>query len=235
MQYGSGMAKVKETVGLVDSIVRLRRAERVPEAAEDVARVRRVLEREVGPTLSRSRAARILGVSQTALDRWIDNGQIPVVINPSGRREVPRQVVIELRESIDRLREEGVTRHSLAKALAERGQAADNLPTPLAGSTISRGHETAERRSLAYHRAIVAQLDDRLVSDARDRVDWLQAAGHLHPRYAGAWREVLSRPLADIAEVITDDGQDSSDLRQNSPFAGVLNEHERHRIIQTVR
>lgn len=222
-------------MGLVDSIVRLRRAERVPGAADDVAPVRRALEQQVGPTFSRSRAARILGTSQTALDRWIDNGQIPVVVSPSGRKEVPRQVVIELREALDRIREKGVTRHPLAKALGERRRASDELPGGIADGGVSHGHETPERRSLAFHRAIAARLDDRLVADARDRVDRLEAEGHLDPRYATAWREVLSRPLAMVAEAIAADSQTARDLRQNSPFAGVLNEHERRHIIETVR
>jgi DNA-binding transcriptional MerR regulator len=226
------MAKVKDTIGLVDGIVRLRRAERVPEVAEDVAPVRRALEQQVGPTLSRSRTARILGASQTALDRWVDNGQVPVVVTPSGRREVPRQVVIELRETIDRLREKGIARHPLAAALAERRQASKTSSAPPAAA--SRGHETAERRGLAYHRAVAERLDGRLVADARDRVARLEVDGHLDSRHAAAWSEVLGRSLADIARAITDDSQEGSDLRQNSPFAGVLNEHERREIIATV-
>ena len=112
------MASVAETTRLVGSIVRLRRAERVPGAAEDVAPVRRDLESQLGPTLSRSRASRILGVSQTALDRWVDAGQIPIVITPGGRREVPRQFVVELSETIRELRSRGRSRHVLAAALA---------------------------------------------------------------------------------------------------------------------
>ena len=228
------MAKVSETMALVDGIVRLRRAERVPEVSEEIAPVRRALERQVGPTLSRSRAARILGASQTALDRWVESGQVPVVITPSGRREVPRQVVIELREAIDRLWEQGITRHPLAGALARRRDASKGSDVATDGAPRSGDHATAERRGLAYHRAIAERLDRRLVGDARDRVDRLEADGHLAPRYASAWRDVLSRPLGGIAEAIATDSQAGRDLRQNSPFAGVLNEHERRRVIETV-
>jgi hypothetical protein len=231
------MAKVSETVGLVDGIVRLRRAERVPEVTDDVAPVRRALEREVGPTFSRARAARVLGVSQTALDRWIDNGQVPVVIGPAGRKEVPRQVVIELREAIDRLRGRGITRHQLAAALAQRRDAsAGSLTLTTAGAAaVPRGHDTADRRSLAYHRAVADRLDDGLVADARDRVDRLEAEGHLDAKYGAAWRELLGQPFAQVREALVQDTQTARDLRQNSPFAGVLNEHERRHIIETVR
>ena len=232
------MPAVADTLSLVDNIVRLRRAERVRMAAPDVAPVRRQLESQLGPALSRSRAAEILGVSQTALDRWVDAGQIPVVIAPSGRREVPRQVVLELRESLDRLRQRGITRHPLSAALAERGETAS--PPELASAVQNSklppaGHDTADRRSLAYHRAIAERLDDRLVAEARDRVNRLSAEAHMHPTYAQRWRKILTLPRDRIAEEIAADSQEAHDLRQSSPFAGVLNEHERRKIIETVR
>jgi DNA-binding transcriptional MerR regulator len=232
------MTAVAETVSLVDSIVRLRRAERVPSVASDVAAVRLQLESQLGPTLSRSRASRILGVSQTALDRWVESGQIPVVVTPRGRREVPRQVVIELRESIDRLKTKGITRHPLGAALAQRRGSADR-EDPHEGVTkrtrLPADHETAARRGLAYHRSIASRLDDRMVGDARDRLERLATESHLHPRYAERWRETLALPIDRLAEAITADTPEAHDLRQSSPFAGVLNEHERRRIIKTVR
>lgn len=228
------MTRVVDTLSLVDSILRLRRAEHVPRAAGDIAPVRRQLELQLGPTLSRSRASRILGVSQTAFDRWVSGGKVPTVITPGGRREIPRQVVIELRESIDRLKSKGITRHSLGAALAERG----DLVPPADGDARGQppiGHATADRRSLAYHQAIAPRLDDRLLADARERVDRLAAEGHMHPTYAERWREVLALPPVRIAELLVADSQEARDLRQSSPFAGVLNEHERRRIIESVR
>lgn len=227
------MASVAETLNLVDGIVRLRRAEEVPEAQPLVAPVRRDLESRLGRTLSRSRASRILGVSQTAFDRWVAAGQIPIVITPAGRREVPRQFVIELSEAIRRLRERGCDRHVLATALAERREAAGQACR--VESRVPQGHRTAERRSLAYHRAIAERLDEPLVDEARAQVERLAGEGHLHPRYADRWRRVLSLPPDQVAAAIAAEDQEAEDLRQNSPFAGVLNEQERRRIIETVR
>lgn len=165
-------------------------------------------------------------------------GQIPVVTTPSGRREVPRQVVIELRESLDRLRRKGITRHPLGTALAERRDASSPVEP---GSVETReestpvGHDTANRRGLAYHQAIAERLDDGLVAEAQERVDQLTAEGHMHPGYAERWRAILGLPIAQIADAISADSQEARDLRQNSPFAGVLNEHERRHIIESVR
>lgn len=237
------MASVAETLNLVDDIVRLRRAERLPEAAPLVAPVRRDLESRLGPTLSRSRASRVLGVSQTALDRWVAAGQIPIVITPTGRREVPRQFVVELSDAVRALKDRGQHRHVLAAALAERREVAERASRVGSSggrsrdpaSRIPRGHRTAERRGLAYHRAIAERLDQPLVDDAQAQLERLESAGHLHPRYAQRWREILALPIDRIAAAITADDQEAVDLRQSSPFAGMLNEQERRRVIRGVR
>ncbi len=234
------MAGVAESNRLVDGIVRLRRAERIPEAFRDVAPVRRDLESRLGPTLSRSRAAHILGVSQTALDRWVAARQIPIVPMPNGRREVPRRFVIELREAIDELLTEGQRRHLLAKALKRRREAAAKVggAPPVRGTArpaAPEGHRTAERRALAYHALIAGRLDEPMVEEARERVGRLLAEGNLHPRYAERWRALLDRSLGEVSRAIVAETREGRDLRQNSPFAGVLNEQERRRIIETTR
>jgi hypothetical protein len=167
-------------------------------------------------------------------------GQIPVVIAPSGRRELPRQFVVELREAIDELLSEGRHRHLLGAALAARRAAAAKLGTGAAGSASRRphpaiGHRTAESRGRAYHAIVAERLDEGMLEDARDRVERLVADGHLDPRYADRWRELLAGSREEIAQAITADTQDGRDLRQNSPFAGVLNEQERRWIVETVR
>lgn len=232
------MARIADTLSLVDNIVRLRRAERIRRVAPDVAPVRRQLEIQLGPTLPRARAAKILGVSQTALDRWVASGQIPVVITPSGRREVPRQVVLELRESLDRLKSKGIARHPLSVALAERGRTARSVRGAASEARTPQrlsGHDTADRRSLAYHRAIAGRLDEALIAESRARVDRLTSAGQMHPTYAERWRAVLALPIDQIAKEIAADSVEARELRQSSPFAGILNEHERRRIIESVR
>jgi hypothetical protein len=238
--YHGRMPSVTESERLARNVIRLRRAERVPAAAHDVSPVRRDLEARLGPTLSRSRAARILGVSQTALDRWVAVGRIPVVLTPTGRTEVPCQFVIEVREAIDGLERRGKAHRLLAAALEERRRDAervvpDPLPQGAASPRLPQGHLTAERRALAYHREVAARLNEQIVDEARERIDRLAADRRLHPRYADRWRQLLSRPLPDIAQAISADDDEGRDLRQNGPFAGVLNEEERRRIIAAIR
>jgi hypothetical protein len=234
------MPKVAESERLAENIIRLRRAERVPAASHDVSPVRRDLEARLGPTLSRSRAARILGVSQTALDRWVSIGRIPVVLTPAGRTEVPCRFVIEVREAIDELERRGKDHHLLAAALEERRKDAERIAPEsfsqeASPSRRSQDHRTPERRGLAYHRVVADRLNEQMIDEARERIERLATDRHLHPRYAERWRQLLSRPLPDIAEAISADDEEGRDLRQNSPFAGVLNEQERRRIIEAIR
>jgi hypothetical protein len=233
------MASVADTSRLIEDVVRLRRAERVSEAARDVRPVRRNLESHLKSTLSRSRTARILGVSQTAFDRWVDAGRIPVVMTPTGRREVPRRFVIELRELIDELIRQGQRRHLLAAALSRRRDAAkevDGCTLATRGETLSvaHGHETAELRSRAFHAVVAERLDDPMLEEASEEVERLVAEGHLHEHYAERWRGLLACSPAEVAHAIVADNQEGRDLRQNSPFAGALNEEERRRIVETI-
>jgi hypothetical protein len=49
--------------------------------------------------------------------------------------------------------------------------------------------------------------------------------------YASAWRELLSRPVADVRRQLAVDTPQMADLRQNSPFAGMLTERERLAVL----
>jgi hypothetical protein len=222
---------------LLRSIVRLRRAERDC-AAGEIRGVRTDLERQVGPTVTRAMAARALGVSQTALDRWIDLGDIPVVLTPQGRHEVPLHALVELVVAVDE-RRQGGARFPLASVLEEQRVAANGLdsttilPQPYRHGSDG-GHRPADLRSLAYHRAVAARLDDAVVADAVGRLRQWRSEGKLDPRYADQWEEVLSGPISEIANFLGEDSPRARTLRQNSPFAGVLSEPERRRVLEAV-
>ncbi len=96
-------------------------------------------------------------------------------------------------------------------------------------------HRIAEARSLAYHRAVAARLatEPALLDRARARVqDWLAAAPQAH--YARAWNDILRQPTAEIVAFLIDDGERSTELRQSTPFAGVLDPRDRWRIWREV-
>jgi hypothetical protein len=185
-------------------------------------------------------AARVLGVSQTALDRWIAHGDIAAVVTATGRREVPLSAILDIAAAVDQRKEMTGEKHPLASVLRERRSDAaemdpeEILPTRYRRTRDAYGHRRAELRSLAFHRAVARRLDERLVDEARHRVRQWRGSDRIDPKYADDWEKVLSWPIPKIARLITQDSQRARDLRQNSPFAGVLNGPERQRILESV-
>jgi hypothetical protein len=214
----------------------LRRAERRNPPDKDLVAVRAILEGELGQTMSRRFAARILGVDHKALERWIRAGDLPLVPTPSGRMEVPVADVLDLYEAVETTRSEGSRkRHHLEPALTAGRRRADVMhPEDLVGPG-GDGHDRAERRSLAYHRALAKRLRRAMVDDALRQIWQWRDQGRIDERYADEWEAVLNRPLTDVRRIISEDSQRSRDLRQNSPFAGMLSEAERRRINAEVR
>ena len=74
-----------------------------------------------------------------------------------------------------------------------------------------------------------------MVDEARYVLFRWREQGHVDDRYADRWEELLTRPIAEIKPALVADGPDADDMRQNSPFAGLLSEPERRRIVQEVR
>ena len=227
-----------ETEEAVRSLVRLRRAKRTAEAetARELEPIVGTLERAVGPTVSRASAARLLGISFSALDRWIDKGDISAVLTPEGRREVPLSQLVDLLEHSEELRPKHGSR-ALATLIRKRRRQADAISDGdiLPQLTPSGApHRAADLRSLAYHRLVARRLDDDLVEEARRRLDRWRAADRLHEHWADAWEDVLERPVPEIARLIGSDTPEARALRQSSPFAGALTDQERRRSIRAV-
>jgi hypothetical protein len=224
---------VAEKEELLDSLVRLRRAQAAAGRNDDLSAVSRFMERQLSPTVKRALAARALGVSQPALERWIDSGDVPIVPAPSGRWEVPTRPLVDLVCAVRDRADEG-ERHPLAAVLRGRRSAAEQLDVDSIARTLPRarpGHRPAELRSLAYHRAVAQRLDDALVEQARQRLARWIDEGKIDRRYAERWADVLSRRLPQIARAIARDDASGRDLRQSSPFAGALSEPERRRVL----
>lgn len=226
-----------DTSETIEEILRLRRAEGLadPLLRGELKSVRTFLEDLAGPTVSRALAARLLGVSQTALDRWISKDEISAVTTPRGRREVPLPELVGLLEEI---RERGDRGGSRPLASAIRARHRRSVETADLDRLIPRrgrrGHRVAELQALAYHRLVAERLDEDLVDDARRRLRKWRSAGPIHPRWAEEWERVLALPLPRIAKAISADTTHARELRQTSPFAGVLTEQERRRLLRAV-
>lgn len=244
------MGVVDRNTQLFQRILRLRRAERAHPDDRDVATVRAEVERDLGDVITRSMAARLLGVHHSSLQRWIDSEDLPVVMNKNGRKGIPISAVAALYEALnaepeDDEPEHRTRQHRIEPLILESRRYAEQLdPRRLIQLEQDEGdrqaliddrHRRAERRSLAYHRAIAKRLRRSMVDAARHQIWQWQREGRIDDRYANAWLEVLDRPVPEVKRALGADTSMMRDLRQSSPFAGTLTEAERRKIFAEIR
>jgi len=81
------------------------------------------LRRQVGAAVPKRVAAGLLGISVTALVRWIDRGCLPAVASAHGssRLAVETGPLLDLATTVSRLRRAGETRGVISKAVRELG------------------------------------------------------------------------------------------------------------------
>jgi hypothetical protein len=99
-------------------------------------------------------------------------------------------------------------------------------------SVALRGHQRLDQRSIELHRAIADKLRayPALLDIARENLDrWSQMPGHSQP-YWDAWRELLNRPFENLLDLLVEDSERMTAMRQATPFAGVLTPAERWAI-----
>lgn len=98
-------------------------------------------------------------------------------------------------------------------------------------------HHIAEARSLAYHAEVAKRLRENptILEEARARVRVWLARPTGGPHYAREWASVLSGSVESIAAFLVDRGERARELRQSTPFAGVLAPTERWRIWRDTR
>ncbi len=217
---------------LFRALLGLRRAGRRHPDDPDLAAARVLMERDLGPTVSQRLAAELLGLAHSGLRRWIERGDIPVVYTESGRTEVPVTALFDLYEQVQAERDAG-RGHVLEPGMLAAQRRADRLPAELlADVDLSQdGHRQAQLRGLAYHRALAKRLTARMVSDARQVLAGWELEGHINPVYASAWRGLLAKPVNEVRRQLGADTPQMADLRQNSPFAGMLTERERQAVL----
>ncbi len=95
-----------------------------------------------------------------------------------------------------------------------------------------RSHQWIDQRSLALHEAVAAKLEahPQLLDVARRNLErWLQQ----NPATAlREWRRILdSMPLSDLVALLRSSSEEARELRQSSPFAGLLTTEERRAIM----
>lgn len=101
---------------------------------------------------------------------------------------------------------------------------------------------TPEReKSLRLHQALIGDLlenPEAVISKARENIArWLprQRADGMSAFYLREWEHILDSGLDRILEALTATDEKSYELRENSPFAGVLSQERRAKVLRTLR
>lgn len=95
-------------------------------------------------------------------------------------------------------------------------------------------HMRLEARSLALHEVIAGRLaaNPGLLEIAKGNIArWIERDGEIPPWRE--WKEILARPLPDIIDVLLSRDERATNLRQSSPFCGLLTPHERWRVYES--
>src|SRR6266542_1435093 len=172
-----------DTSTAIENILRLRRAESVVDGPvrDDIAPAREFLEGLVGPTVRPAKAARLLGITQPALNKWIEKGEIAAVMTPRGRREIPLSELVELLEEVDEAARDESRSRPLAAVIRERNRRAHETidVDRLLPRRRRRGHRVAELQALAYHRLVAERLTDQIIENAQRRLRRLRREGRI--------------------------------------------------------
>ena len=98
-------------------------------------------------------------------------------------------------------------------------------------------HAYIDRRSIALHTMIAAKLQasPELLQIAIANMErWSQRSDYFQAGrsqiYLEEWRQILSKPLPQIIELLQSEDEHMCALRQCTPFAGVLTPQERWKV-----
>jgi excisionase family DNA binding protein len=106
----------------------------------------------------------------------------------------------------------------------------------LLGPSLTRDQE----QSRWLHGAIVGHLvtePDLVLGRARENLDRFSKvhAGTMAEHWLDLWRGTLNSGLDRVLGVLVSDTSEAAELRQNSPFTGILSEEERRRVLDSFR
>lgn len=103
------------------------------------------------------------------------------------------------------------------------------------GASLTRERE----KSLWLHRAVVGNLvrdPDRVIETAAGNLErWrsMHSTTGVTNAYLQKWTEVLDAGLDTIIETLTSTTEAAAELRQNTPFAGVLDDDSRRQVLRS--
>jgi len=95
-----------------------------------------------------------------------------------------------------------------------------------------------ERRSLAISTAVSRKLRANsadVLAKARTNIEKMRSIGPREQRWVDVWESLLALGAGHVEALLTSTDQFARDLRQSSPFAGVLSEKERREVLKELQ
>lgn len=95
-----------------------------------------------------------------------------------------------------------------------------------------------ERRSLAISTAVAAKLRENptaALAKAHENIAKMRSIGPGEQRWVDVWESLLALGAGHVEALLTSTDQFARDLRQSSPFAGVLTEEERREVLKELQ
>ena len=97
-----------------------------------------------------------------------------------------------------------------------------------------------QRKALWLHRAVAGSLvtnPDEVLDKARANLDRLlgQHRNTMTEVWLRRWQDTIDEGAEAVLEVLTSLDRDAVEMRQNSPFAGVLSEPQRLQVLESFR
>ena len=96
------------------------------------------------------------------------------------------------------------------------------------------GHPHIDARSLAMAKIIVERIDadPTFIEVAHRNLENEERHSGRLSQASREWRQILTRPWAEVREVLLEESDEGQRLRSSKPFAGIVSEEERLEIIR---
>jgi DNA-binding transcriptional MerR regulator len=139
-----------------------------PPARDVIWRLARELRLELDDSIPKLPAARALGISVKALDKWVAKGEIPTLRRPgAGRSQVETDAVLDLLHEVTELRLTGVTSGVIAAAithLRDRGRLRRKLRPNQSPAELRRAYRETSPLERVRAAAELSYIQTRLAA-----------------------------------------------------------------------
>lgn len=104
---------------------------------------------------------------------------------------------------------------------------------------VAGGHVWREEWSIRLHKVVAEKLQENpqeVITKARRNLSMMkQAHGPTVRKYVARWEKLIEGPVEELITVMVSPSPEARDLRQCTPFAGVLTPKERWAIFRACR